>query len=157
MENHDKFQLIGKKTPYEVPSGFFESIAEKTLKNAIKKVHIHKRNNVVRLIFSVAASLALLFYMGINFKQNSDAIQVQDLIVDRTRPASPSATPLSREITNHKKITEKVLPGETIEKDVTTLEKPELLSDILSDLTDEDLQQIAIRYKTDTFINESLQ
>lgn len=159
MQDYDDFQQIGKEIPFEVPTGFFEAIAEKTLKKAITREHIHKKNNKRRLIFLVAASVALLFYLGFHFIQNSAPIQVPNLIVERTKPTNQSATKLSRETPNPKSIVElnKVIPEKINEKELTTQEKTEVLRDILSDLSDDDLQQIATRYKTDAFINESLQ
>jgi hypothetical protein len=159
MQDYDEFQQIGKEIPFEVPAGFFESFAEKTLKKAISREHIHKKNNLLRLIFSVAASVALLFYLGLHFKQNPAPIPVPNLIAERTKPTNQSVNKLSRETLNPKNIVElnKVIPEKINEKELTTQEKTEVLRDILSDLSDDDLQQMAIRYKTDAFINESLQ
>jgi hypothetical protein len=159
MQDHDEFQLIGKKIPFEVPSGFFESFSENTLKRVITREHIHKRNNIRRLILSVAASIALLFYVGLHFNQNSEAIKDNDLIVDRSQPINQSPTQIIGETPKQRKIRglNIVVPEKINEKELKTQEINEVLKDVLSDLTDDDLQQIAIRYKTDAFINESLQ
>lgn len=152
MQDNEEFQQIGKEIPYKVPPGFFESFAEKTLKEAIVREQIHKRNNIIRLFLSVAASIALLFYLGLHLRQDSDLIQSPNLIAEGTKPTNQSVTKTSGETIKHKDFNElkKEIP-------MTIQEKTEVLRDILSDLSDDDLDQIAIRYKTDTFINESLQ
>jgi hypothetical protein len=159
MQDFDEFQRIGKETPFEVPTGFFDTLAEKTLRKAITREHIHKKNNIRRLIFSVAASVAVLLYLGFLFKQDSAPLQGSTLIVERTKPTNQSETKFGRETPIHDNINElnMVMPGKINEKELKTQEKTELLRDVLSDLTDDDLQQMAIRYKSDAFLNESLQ
>lgn len=156
MKEYDDFKQIGKEIPFEVPVGFFESITEKTLKEAITREHIHKRNNLRWLIFSVAASVALFFFLGFHFLQDSAPVQVPNLIVEQTKP---TVTKLGGDTSNSKSIVEmnKVIPEKLNERELTVQEKTEVLRDILSDLSDEDLDQISVRYKTDAFINESLQ
>ena len=159
MQDYEEFQQIGKKIPFEVPTGFFESIAEKTLKEAIIREQIHKRNNLRRLIFSVAASVALLFYLGLHFNQDSAPVQVPNLIAERTKPINLSAIQINGETINHKKINElnRAIPEIINERELTPKGKTEVLRDILIDLSDDDLEQLAFRYKTDAFINESMQ
>ena len=159
MQDSEEFQQIGKEIPYKVPTGFFESFAGKTLQEAISREKIHKRNKTLRLIFSVAASVAILFYLGLHFKQDYAPIKVPNLIVERTKPANKSANQTSRETINHLNIKNlnKEIPRINNERELSAKEKTEVLRDILSNLSDDDLEQIAIRYKTDAFINESLQ
>ncbi len=159
MKDYDDFQQIGKEMPFEVPSGFFESIAEKTLKEAISREHIHKRNNLRWLIFSVAASVALFFFLGFHFLQDSATVQVPNLIVEQIKPINQSDTNFNRGNSNPKTLVElnSVTTEKSNERELTVQEKTEVLRDILSDLSDDDLDQISVRYKTDAFINESLQ
>jgi hypothetical protein len=145
--------------PYKAPNGFFETFSERTLQKAIQKERVHKKNNLIRLIFSAAASVALLLYLGFHFMGNSDFNADPNLLVQDTLPINKTAiqtkleTPEKKTGMESKKINTEKATG----KNMTTIVKTEVLSDVLRDLTDDELQQLAALDITDPFINESLQ
>jgi hypothetical protein len=159
MEEYNEFRQFGKETPYTTPTGFFETFSEKTLQKAITRKQNSRKIYIRRLIFSAAASIALLVYSGIHFIWKSDSTPAIKLIVqDTLHSVQPifqanTAMPKERTVIGAKKTS----IGKEIMKKIEVPEKAEALKDVLTDLTDEELQQIAAMYKTDPFINESIQ
>ena len=159
MKENDEFKQIGKEMPYRTPAGFFETISGNTLQKAIQRERIQKRNNLRRLIFSAAASTALVLYLGIHFIGNSDPKADPNLFVQDSLPINKIAIQRKIEIPE-KKIgvgSKKINAEKIVEENLIYPAKNEVLSDVLHDLTDDELQQIAALDITDPFINESFQ
>ncbi len=155
MKEYDEFQQIGKEIPFKAPAGFFETISQKTLTKAIIRKQKHKKNNIRRLIYSVAASVALLLFVGFHFLGNSCTDPCPNLIVQETLPV---VKPLIREKQDTPKqnmvqLSAKMISIEESGGKLEIQEKNEILRDVLSEMTDDELQQIIVIYKTDLFIN----
>lgn len=127
-EDHE-FQLYGKEIPYKVPSDFFKTISEKTLLLARERDKNRRKNRIIWNTVAVAASLAAIFILS---------FLIQD---DQIKPESVQTTLETKEI----------IP---VGAPASRMSENELLSDILADLTDEELQQMTAMIKTDPFTTE---
>ncbi|MCK9640857.1 MAG: hypothetical protein M0R39_13195 [Prolixibacteraceae bacterium] len=159
MKETNEFQHIGKETPYLAPAGFFETFPEKTLQKAINREQHRRKNSIRRLILSAAACLAFLLYLGIHFIQDSAPYSAPSLADNEALPAGKSTIVENHEPIKHMTdVRTKSAQSAKLEgKNLASKDKTEELNDVLSDLNDEELQLIAALYKTDPFINESLQ
>lgn len=162
MEEYPEFQKIGKKTPYKVPEGFFEDISEKTLLKAKQKVQIHRRKMVFRSVMAtIGVAAAVILFIFLNPAQESKpasnlTAQKQQETTQPTTLKKPQIIqdqPIIKEA--KKELPEKIIP----EKATVTEEKIpeeyayENVEDILKDLSDDELLQLAAMYKEDQFID----
>ena len=145
MSEDIEFHEIGKNTPYKVPGGFFENISEKTLQRSKERAQKYRKRIVLWKSMAVAASLAAVILIGyfildFGIKQDSKQI-VQD------------KQPFEQKIIKQKQesIYKKTVPGKMIAGENNT----EGLGDVLHDLSDEELLQIAAVYNSDPFIGDS--
>jgi hypothetical protein len=151
MKEDIEFQEIGRKTSYKVPDGFFEQVSEKTLQKAKQREQNRRKSIVLWRTVAVAASLAAVFLIGY-FNQDPDLKTESNLIVqEKQRVEQPVIQ--KQEITKQPELAEirKAVPEKIITKDNGT----EVIGDVLADLSDEELMQLAAMYKTDPFISES--
>ena len=157
MQENNDFQGIGKKTPYKVPASFFENISEKTLLKAKQREQKRKKSMALWRTMAVAASVVAVFFLGTiisdpDIKQETSPMVRDIQSVEQQLIQNEEIVKHSEDIEIKKAIPEKV-NGSTIveEKD------SEKIGDILADLSDEELLQLAAMYKTDPFISESEQ
>lgn len=149
MELNDEFPEIGRKMPYQAPDDFFENVARKTLHGA--KMRERKSRHAVYLWRSVAvaASIVALIFIGYFMFQNNIKPEVQ-VVVQKNKPAE-------------QKVEEKIAIQKLAE--VTVVQKAPLknaveeiqienMEEILADLTEEELLQMAAMIKTDPFSEE---
>ncbi len=145
------FRNIGKDTHYSVPDGFFEQVSELTLRNAKRREKSHRKIQMALRGFAVAASLSAMALLGY-FMTNSEKHEVRQLVKQEHFEAPETIQ--QKEVTG-KLITtaepKKVASKKAIVREIT----PEVLSDVLPELTDDELLQMAAVYKTDPFIEES--
>lgn len=127
-EDHE-FQLYGKEIPYKVPGDFFKTISEKTLLLARERDKNRRKNRIIWNTVAVAASVAAIFILS---------FLIQD---DQIKPESVQTTLETKEI----------IP---VGAPASRMAENELLSDVLADLTDEELQQMTAMIKTDPFTTE---
>lgn len=75
MDTMDKkfdFNQIGKRMPYSTPDNFFDRL-EKEVKASLHNKSKQKRNRIIVMsILSAAASLLLIFGIGIKIDKNND-------------------------------------------------------------------------------------
>ena len=156
MKESNEFPVVGKDTPYKVPADFFDTITEKTLLKAKGREVVRiKRMQLWRNI-SVAASIAALLFIGSYVMQFSDKISKPDVAVLETEKAlKPEGT--NNQSAENKDIAKTEIPSLAENMPDKALQQPnnsEHLSDVLSDMTDEELLGMASILKTDPFINE---
>ena len=151
MKEDIEFEEIGRKMPYKVPKGFFDKISQKTLLLAKQRECKSKKIVMALRTFTVAASfsaLALLSYfmmekekpmttLIVAQKQTvvKDTIRQEDVIVKQIAISKPK----------------KVAPVKIVAKEI----HQEEITDVLSELSDDELLQLASVYKSDPFIEES--
>lgn len=147
MKDDIEFQDIGKKTPYKVPDGFFDKISEITLQKSKEREQQHAKILVLWKTVAVAASLAAVISIG--YLTFSPRIQMDSKqTIQNKQSIEQQITPQQQ-----KNLDQKTVP----EKQITGQNKTEVFGDVLPDLSDEELLQIAAVYKTDPFIGESEQ
>lgn len=152
MEPIDEFKGIGKRLPYKAPDDFFEHAALKTLQEAKRRERESRKTIYLLRSVAVAASLAAIGFAGY-FMLNRDALPETQIVVQdgkhEVRPAiekevvQPSADTLPAK--------ESITP-EKVEQQAVAKEEPnENMDELLADLTDEELLQMAALIKSDPF------
>ena len=152
MTEKDDFLGYGKETPYEVPDGFFDTIAEKTLLLAKEKEPFPAKNRMLWQTIAAAASLAALFFIGYQTEFRHDA-NVSQLIAQDSQLQINSKAAKEIEISNQINAIEHS-KQEIAKIPVAKPAGKEAVSDVLADFTDEELQQMAALYKSDPMIGE---
>ena len=151
-----EFYPGGQENPFKVPAGFFENITGKTLQRAKERERNSKKTRVLWFAISAAASIAALFSLSV-LLQNSEKLPGSSLVVQDTQLVSQ---PKTQQVSISKKeIVERKVGAATVNKlniSKTSADK-ELIGDVLSDLTEDELVQLAAMYKTDPITSESIQ
>lgn len=155
MQEDIKFKEIGKKTPYKVPDGFFEQVSEKTLLKAKKREQNRRKNLVLWRTMAVVASLAAIFILGY-FIPRLDLKPDSNRIAQDNQPSEQPMIQQKQQITIISSVAEKkkVVPEKVTEKPIIVENDTEDVSDVLAELSDEELLQLSVMYKTDPFIAE---
>jgi hypothetical protein len=157
MEAIDDFQIVGKKMPYEEPKDFFEQFSEKTLQQAKQREQSRKKMVVLWRAMAVAASLSALAMLGHylfepekqelhQIVQEKQAVQQQIIPQQEVARQPEPAAEIAKLVPENE-------PKRTIAKGSDTEE----IGEVLADLSDEELAQLAAMYKADLFISESEQ
>lgn len=151
MKEDIEFQEFGKKLPYKVPEGFFEKISAKTLQEARKREQSARRRVIALRTLAVAASLVAVAFLGYHKfgPEKPEPVQTAEVIATppHEQPVQNVDTTLKSPAIAEQK-TSVAAPAEKAKPD-------ENLSDVLADLSDDELLQMAAMYKSDTFLNES--
>jgi hypothetical protein len=151
MEPTDGFRDFGKKLPYKEPTGFFDQLSEKTLQEAKRREQRRRKKIVLWRTVAVAASLLALAFLGYfmfepEMPVNNPIVREQQQLKNQVSIKQPEVL----------EITESV-PEKTPDKIVAEENASEEIGDVLADLTDEELAQLAAMYQADAFISESEQ
>jgi len=156
MEPTDEFRDFEKKLPYREPTGFFEQLSEKTLQQAKLREHSHRKSLVLWRTVVVAASLSALAILGYFMLEPEKTMNNQ--IVLEKQPVEQQIIQKQELIIQPEVVAiKKVIPEKVPEKIVAKESDTEEFSDVLADLSDEELLQLAAMYKADPFISESEQ
>jgi len=154
MEPTDEFRDFGKKLPYQEPTGFFDQLSEKTLQQAKRREQSRRKSLVLWRTIAVAASMSALALLGYFMFEPEKAMNNPIVLEQQSVEQSPVKNqeivkqPEVLEITES--ISEKV-PDKIVVEEYNTEE----IGDVLADLSDEELLQLAAMYDTDLFISES--
>jgi hypothetical protein len=159
MHPENEFQQIGKKIPYKAPDDFFETISQKTLLKAKQSDQNFKRINKIRRMFSVAASLVAMLLIGLFIFQISNNKPGSKVVIIENQP---DGLPSIQEITEIAKELSvptiyEALPIKKPVNHFVETAKSEGISDVLTELTDNELMQMIAMYKSDPFIIASEQ
>lgn len=155
MKQLDEFPGIGKKLPFREPVEFFERFSEKTLQQAKLREQNRRKNLVLWRTLAVAASVSALALLGYfmfepELTESPQIVQEkqpveQPIIKEHDMAQQPEiGTEIKKEVSE--KVSEKFVVDEN---DI------EEIGDVLADLSDEELLQLAAMYKADPFISES--
>lgn len=153
MKKETEFQEIGKKLPFKTPSGFFEQVSEKTLREAKLRVQNHRKSLMLWRSVALAASLSALALLGYFMFEQDNTVTTQ--IGQVKQPEKIQLIEPKKEVTEPAKVAE--VEKVTAEKTVVKENYKEEISDVLADMSDEDLLQLAAMLKTDPFTGESAQ
>ena len=154
MKQLDDFPGIGKKLPYREPIDFFEGLSEKTLRQAKLREQNHRRSLVLWRTVAVAASISAFALVGY-FMFEPELTKSPQIVQEKQLPEQPLI-----EIAKQPEIVaeiKKEVPEKVPEIIGAKENNAEDMGDILADLSDEELMQLAAMYKADPFISESEQ
>ena len=156
MEPMDEFLNLGKKLPYREPAGFFEQISEKTLQQAKLREQKRRKSLVLWRTLTVAASLSALALLGY-FMFEPDKPEGKPIVLEKQTVEQPKVENIQAlkqpEVAEIKKVEPQQVQEKVAEKGTDTEE----FGDVLADLSDDELLQMAAMYKADPFISESEQ
>lgn len=146
----DGFQGIGKRLPYTEPDGFFDGMAERTLACGKERVKNRTRRLVVMRWTAVAASVLIVFFIGIT---RNDKPETHDLAgIPQTEKKQIEQVPVISDSSST------IIQKPAIQQkssDTGLTQKVESVDDVLADLTDEELMQMEAMYKSDAFIEST--
>ncbi len=159
MEKEHDFQKIGKRTTFTVPDGFFEIVTYKTLQKAKKREQSLKRGRFLWKTLAMAASLIAFIYVGFYHSQFTERKLKSTSIENNELLAISSKKPIKQENITPLSVVEttKVTPDNSQARSKAKFSEPEILSDVLAELPDDELMQMATLLTTDPFIDESIQ
>jgi anti-sigma-K factor RskA len=156
MEPKDEFRDFGKKLPYQEPVGFFEQLSEKTLLQAKLRKQNRRKSLVLWRTVAVAASLSAIAFLGYFMfepeKPVNNPVVLEQQSVEQPQLES-QVTIKQPEVAAIKKAISEKVPEKIVAKENDS----EAITDVLADLSDEELSQLAAMYKADPFISESEQ
>lgn len=146
MKDNIEFEKIGRNISYEVPEGFFEKVSQKTLQ-LIKQRELRQKKVFVIRIVAAAASLAILVSITLFLSRSGVNSDKKELSEQRIESPQGSERPILENTPNESKknLSEK---SNAVKPAIHSGEK---IDDILSDLSEEDLLQLAALYKADPF------
>ena len=154
MEPIDEFRNFGKKLPYQEPTGFFDQLSEKTLQQAKRREQSRRKTLVLWRTMAVAASLSGLALLGYFMFEPERPVANQ--IVQEKHPVEQQIIQ-KQEIAKQPEIIAEIKKATVPEKVIAVENKAEEIGDVLADLSDDELLQLASMYKADLFISESEQ
>jgi len=157
MEPTDEFRNFGKELPYQEPVDFLDQFSEKTLLQAKQREQSRKKSIIFWRTITVAASLSALALLG--YFMLGPEKPVNNPVVLEQQPAEKPAIEGQGMVNQTEIITEtkKAVPEKVKDKTVAEESNGEEIGDVLADLTDEELMQLAAIYQADLFISESEQ
>lgn len=156
MEPMDEFRDFGKKLPYQEPADFFDQISEKTLQQAKLREQNRKKSLVLWRTVAVAASLSALALLGYFMFEHEKPETSQ---IAREKQPVEQQIIQKQEIAKQSEVAEikNIIPEKVPEKIVAKENNTEEIGDVLADLSDDELMQLAAMFKADPFIEEAVQ
>lgn len=154
MEPTDEFRNFGKKLPYQEPAGFFDQLSEKTLQQAKIREQSRRKTVVLWRAVAVAASLSGLALLGYFMFELERPVTNQ--IVQEKHPVEQQIIQ-KQEIAKQPEIIAEIKKATVPEKVIAIENNAEEIGEVLADLSDDELLQLASMYKADLFISESEQ
>ena len=154
MKEDKDFQNIGKRMTYKTPHGFFDQISEKTLRAA--KLHEQNRKKSLFLwrSLAIAASMTGIALIGYYFTEQQTPpeklVAMQKTKTDSIKEVQPILDQTKTQVVAEKKVIKSVVSTNKENEN-------EAIDDVLADLTDDELLQMAAMFKTDQFMGESTQ
>lgn len=149
MKQPDDFLKFGKPLPYQEPDGFFDGLSQRTLEIAKQRTRNHKKIKIVWKSTAVAASIAAMVFLATIIQENE-----QEPVVTVSTPefVEPSVVQEQAVVPKQEQIA--VLVNKTPEKETVVALSEENVNDVLAELTDEELLQMAAMFEADLFTDE---
>lgn len=149
MNQPDNFPGIGKRLPYREPEDFFDQLPERTLEKARQRTRSKSSLRIVWKAVAVAASVAAVVFL-VFLSQNEPQVPV--VAETKTEAVEP---PVIQE--EHVSAVEKEADTPKVavpQKEQTIASPEENVGDVLADLTDEELLQMAAMFEADLFTED---
>jgi hypothetical protein len=147
-----EFKDIGKKMPYSVPDGFFETVTAVTLEKARRRDRADRKRIILFRWLAAAAVLTGIAFAGIRLLNTPEEV------------ASPKIAGAPLEIPVHEGIIKPDSGSITIREDSAVPEKPaslksvdseESMDELLASIPDEELLEWASLLNNDPFSEET--
>ncbi|MBA4409169.1 MAG: hypothetical protein Q8S54_19255 [Bacteroidota bacterium] len=152
MKPIDEFQEVGKNLPYQTPDKFFDQLSEKILQKAKNREQSHKKMLILWRPVVAVASLVAMVFLGYLFYETGN----EDLrIVQENQGQTEQLIKQKSELSKGQAV--EVIKKDLTEKSDSEARSTENMDDVLTDLTDEDLMQLAAMYETDPFTDKAMQ
>ncbi|MCE5347530.1 MAG: hypothetical protein LLG13_14770 [Bacteroidales bacterium] len=155
MNSESEFQKVGKKMPYSVPEGFFDQITGRTLVKARQREKIHRKTVLMWRLAAVAASVAVLFALGYLVLSPLPEKNCEQTAQQMPSMLQPEVISQSPKVTAESQPKEDFVPVITDKEEITVSPESEEINDVLSALSNDELLQLAILYKSDIFLEET--
>lgn len=157
MNQPDDFPGIGKRLPYQTPDGYFDGLPEQTLEIARQRSYNRNSLKIVWRTIAVAASVAAVVLLVLIVPDRATipqpvaenkSVEVEVPAVQE-KPALEEPAPVVTEKVNEKP--EQATGNET----ENPAQNEENVSDVLADLSDDELIQLASMMQADPFLEEA--
>lgn len=149
MKQPDDFLKFGKPLPYQEPDGFFEGFSQRTLERAKQRTRTRRSLTIAWKTMAVAASIAALVLLATFMQENKLSPVVTMSTPEFVEPSvvqEPKAAPIDEQVV--------VLENKIPEKETVVAVTEENVADVLAELTDEELLQMAAMFEADLFTDE---
>lgn len=156
MQQSDEFPEIGKKIPYREPDDFFEGLSEKILQQAKIREQNRRKSLVLWRTLVVAASISVLAFIGY-FMLEPEKPVINQIVLEQQPVIQPQIKAQKIENKPEVAVKKKVVVQKAPEGELKEVNTDEEISDIMADLSNEELLQLAAMYEADPFINVSEQ
>jgi hypothetical protein len=146
MNSEFDFEKIGKQMPYKVPAGFFDEITNSTLEKAKERERKSKIRRIYTIV-SVAASFLIVVSFAIVLNVQRQKHQPDNVVmvepVKTEKPVVDSVFANAAEVVKTEN-----------EAEMPVTAKPETLDNLLAEMTDEELDQLADDLNDELFVDE---
>lgn len=149
MNQPDNFPGIGKRLPYREPENFFYRLPERTLEKAKQRTQSTSSLRIVWKAVAVAASIAAVVFL-VFISQNEPRLPV----VAEIKSKAVEAPVIQEEQVSTAQKEIETPKAEVPPKEQTVAIPEENVSDVLADLSDEDLLQMAAMFEADLFTED---
>ncbi len=157
MNQSDDFPGIGKRMPYQTPEGYFDRLPERTLEIARQRSHNRNSLKIVWRTIAVAASVAAVVLLVLIVPDRATIPQqvVENKSVEiKTQAVQEKPALEEPALVVTEKVNEKPEPATGNETE-NPAENEENVSDVLPDLSDDELIQLATMMQADPFLEEA--
>lgn len=145
----DDFLKFGKPLPYQEPDSFFDGLSQRTLEKAKQRTRTRRSLTIAWKTVAVAASIAAVVLLATFMQENNPApistVSVPKY-VDPTVVQEQAVIPKQEQVV--------VVENKTPEKETVVAVSEENVADVLAELTDEELLQMAAMFEADLFTAE---
>ena len=157
-----------RKTP-KLPENFFEEMQEKVLDKTVRVEKRPVKRFKINPVWASAATIAVVFGISffVNFKnkneevtQNPQLVQTENVsTLNQEQNTEPQIDVVGQEVTDNQSYTESKTSFAGQSSDVVSKQKVKNLStklkmeEVLNVMSEEELQELAINYEQDTFLD----
>jgi hypothetical protein len=149
MKQPDDFLKFGKPLPYQEPDGFFDGLSQRTLEKAKQRTRTQRNFTIALKTLAVAASIAAVTLLA-TFMQENNPAPISTVSVPKY--VDPIVVQDQAVIPKQEQVV--VVENKTPEKETVVAVSEENVADVLVELTDEELLQVAAMFEADLFTDE---
>lgn len=151
MSSAFDFEKLGKKNPYPVPDGFFETITSRTLEKAKKRERQLKTRRIV-VVFSAAASFLILVLAGTMLLNQGHRTKTAPMVEIKATDTEMISDSVFEATTSTNPTQETKAP--VVHPQTGNTKHEESIDDLLAEMDDTELMQIAEMLAGELFVDE---